>query len=162
MREIERRILRQGRSTSRHASSGSRASFSRASSLPAGALTHTNLPVPPTPLIGREQELEEAGRLLRAHRLVTLTGPGGSGKTRLALQLANDAVEDFPDGVVWVPLQALRDPELVLPTIVREMGTGELRNRRRLERRLLLVLDNFEQLLPRRPGSGRCWHSILT
>ena len=107
----------------------------------------TNLPVPATPFLGREQELQEAGGLLRAHRLVTLTGPGGSGKTRLALQLAADAAEDFPDGVVWVPLQALHDPELVVPTIARALGTGETEAEDGSERRLLLVLDNFEQLL---------------
>ena len=98
-------------------------------------------------MVGREQELQEAGGLLHAHRLVTLTGPGGSGKTRLALQLAADAVEHFPDGVVWVPLQALRDPELVVPTIARALGTGETVTEEGSERRLLLVLDNFEQLL---------------
>jgi predicted ATPase/class 3 adenylate cyclase len=106
---------------------------------PLRSLDSTNLPVQPTPLIGRERELEEAGRLLRAHRLVTLTGPGGSGKTRLALQLAADAVEDFPDRVVWVPLQSVRDAELVQPTVARALGRGN--------ERTLLVLDNFEQVL---------------
>jgi predicted ATPase/class 3 adenylate cyclase len=110
---------------------------------PLRTLDSTNLPTQPTPLIGRERELEEASRLLGEHRLVTLTGPGGSGKTRLALQLAADAVDDFPGGVVWVPLQALRDPELVLPTITQVLGGGEDAGRR-----ALLVLDNFEQLLP--------------
>ena len=80
---------------------------------PLRTLYRTNLPIQPTPLVGRERELEEAGALLRSRRLLTLTGPGGSGKTRLALQLAADAVEQFPDGVFWVPLQALRDPALV-------------------------------------------------
>ena len=63
---------------------------------PLRSLDATNLPVQPTPLVGREKELGEAGRLLRAHRVVTLTGPGGSGKTRLALQLAAEASDDFP------------------------------------------------------------------
>ena len=155
LREIERRILRQDPALlAATPPRGAELASAAPAHSPPAALTHTNLPVPPTPLIGREQELEEAGRLLRAHRLVTLTGPGGSGKTRLALQLANDAVEDFPDGVVWVPLQALRDPELVLPTIVREMGTGELSIEDGSQRRLLLVLDNFEQLLPSAPRVG--------
>ena len=114
---------------------------------PLRSLNATNLPIQPTPLIGRERELEEAGRLLRAHRFVTLTGPGGSGKTRLAIQLAADAAEDFPDGVLWVPLQSVRDPELVLPTIARALGTGETLGEELAERRLLLVLDNFEQVL---------------
>jgi predicted ATPase/class 3 adenylate cyclase len=121
---------------------------------PLRSLNATNLPIQPTPLIGRERELEEAGRLLRAHRFVTLTGPGGSGKTRLAIQLAADAAEDFPDGVVWVPLQSVRDPELVLPTIARALGTGESLGDELAERRLLLVLDNFEQVLPASPRVG--------
>jgi predicted ATPase/class 3 adenylate cyclase len=106
---------------------------------PLRSLDSTNLPVQHTPLIGRERELEEAGRLLRAYRLITLTGPGGSGKTRLALQLAADAVEDFPDRVVWVPLQSVRDAELVQPTVARALGRGN--------EDTLLVLDNFEQVL---------------
>jgi predicted ATPase/class 3 adenylate cyclase len=115
---------------------------------PLRGLNATNLPIQPTPLIGRERELEEAGRLLRAQRFVTLTGPGGSGKTRLAVQIAADAAEDFPDGVVWVPLQSVRDPELVLPTIARALGTGETLGEELAERHFLLVLDNFEQVLP--------------
>jgi predicted ATPase len=110
---------------------------------PLRSLDGTNLPTQPTPLIGRERELEEAGRLLHSHRLVTLTGPGGSGKTRLAVQLAADAVEDFPDRVVWVPLQSVRDPELVQPTAARVLGRGT--------EDTLLVLDNFEQVLAAAP-----------
>ena len=110
---------------------------------PLRSLDSTNLPVQATPLIGRERELTEAGRLLRGARLLTLTGPGGSGKTRLALQLAADAIEDFPGRVVWVPLQAIRDPELVPLTISRALG--------RVEERTLVVLDNFEQVLPAAP-----------
>jgi predicted ATPase/DNA-binding SARP family transcriptional activator len=150
LREIERRILRQDSALVAPAAPHRKAELPPAASAdfaPPVAAKQTNLPVPPTPLIGREQELQAAGQLLSAHRLITLTGPGGSGKTRLALQLAADAVEDFPDGVVWVSLQALRDPELVLPTIARAMGTGETLIEDGSERRLLLVLDNFEQLL---------------
>ena len=114
---------------------------------PLASLNQTNLPVQPTPLIGRERELREAGELLRESRLLTLAGPGGSGKTRLALQLAADAVEDFPHGVWWVPLQALRDPALVLPTIASTLGAqGDLAEHL-TGRRLLLVLDNMEQLV---------------
>jgi predicted ATPase len=98
-------------------------------------------------LIGRDRELKEAGELVRRQRLVTLTGPGGSGKTRLALQVAADAVEEFPEGVVWVPLQGLRDAELVLPTISRALAESESLGDRVVDRRVLLVLDNFEQLL---------------
>ena len=103
------------------------------------SLNSTNLPIQPTPLVGREQELQEVGRLLRAHRLVTLTGPGGSGKTRLAVQLAADAAEDFPDGVIWVPLQAVRDPELVLPTTAVALGASETNGEEVVRRRVLLV-----------------------
>jgi predicted ATPase len=110
---------------------------------PLRTLDSTNLPSQPTPLIGRERELEEAGLLLRAHRLLTLTGPGGSGKTRLALQLATDAVEDLPDRVVWVPLQSVRNPDLVQPTIARALGRGT--------EDTLLVVDNFEQVLAAAP-----------
>jgi predicted ATPase/class 3 adenylate cyclase len=110
---------------------------------PLRSLDSTNLPTQATPLIGRDRELAEAGRLLRAHRLVTLTGPGGSGKTRLALQLAADAVDDFPDRVVWVPLQSVRDAELVQPTVARALGRGT--------EDTLLVLDNFEQVLAAAP-----------
>jgi predicted ATPase/class 3 adenylate cyclase len=107
------------------------------------SLDTTNLPSQPTPLIGRGRELQEAGRLLRTHRVLTLTGPGGSGKTRLALQLAADAVGDFPDRVIWVPLQSVGDPELVQPTVARALGRGSDDT--------LLVLDNFEQVLAAAP-----------
>src|SRR5205823_6001658 len=84
---------------------------------PLRSLNSTNLPVQPTPLIGRERELGEAGALLREHRLLTLVGPGGAGKTRLALQLAAELSDRFEDGVFWIPLATIRDPELVEPTI---------------------------------------------
>jgi predicted ATPase/class 3 adenylate cyclase len=121
---------------------------------PPRTLQSTDLPVQTTPLIGRDRELQEVGALLRAHRLVTLTGPGGSGKTRLALQVAADAVDDFAEGVVWIPLQSLRDPELVLPTIARALGAHEPLIEDTMNRRALLVLDNFEQLLGAAPSVG--------
>ncbi|MFN8597515.1 MAG: adenylate/guanylate cyclase domain-containing protein [Anaerolineae bacterium] len=117
-----------------------------------------NLPVPPTPLIGREAELATAREwLLRGGaNLITVTGPGGSGKTRLALQLALDTQDQFRDGVYWVPLAAIADPNLVVATIA---GVFDLREspgsqaliqslKRALEdKHLLLVLDNFEQVV---------------
>ena len=113
---------------------------------PLTSLNWTNLPVQPTPLIGRERELREAGSLLRKHRLVTMTGPGGSGKTRLALQLAAEAVDDFEHGVFWVPLQSLSDVGLVEPAIANAVGArGYLVDHLR-SRRTLLLLDNFEHL----------------
>jgi hypothetical protein len=88
----------------------------------------TNLPVQPTPLIGRERELAEVARLLsRADiRLLTLTGAGGSGKTRLALQAAAELVEEFPQGVYFVALEPVADLELLLPAIAQTVGVREV------------------------------------
>jgi predicted ATPase/DNA-binding SARP family transcriptional activator len=114
------------------------------------------LPVPPTPLVGRRLELAAVSALLRddGARLVTLTGPGGTGKTRLALAVADALEPELRDGAVFVNLAPVSDPELLLPTIaealdVRE-GTRSLVegvSEHLQERRMLLVLDNFEQLL---------------
>ena len=117
---------------------------------PLRTLYRTNLPIQPSPLVGRERELAEAGALIREHRLLTLTGPGGSGKTRLALQLAAEAVERFPDGVFWVPLQALRDPALVERAIGASVGADGLIEHV-ANKRLLLLLDNFEQVVEAAP-----------
>jgi len=118
---------------------------------PLRTLHRTNLPIQPTPLVGRERELEEAGRLLRCRRLLTLTGPGGSGKTRLALQLAAEAVEQLPDGVFWVPLQALRDPALVERAIGASVGADNGLIEHIANKRLLVLLDNFEQVVDAAP-----------
>jgi len=115
----------------------------------------TNLPSPPTPLIGRERELAELVELVSQTRLVTLTGPGGSGKTRLALELAARLEEAGGDPPFLVELAPLTEPGLVLPAIARTVGleqadrallAGALSGFLR-ERRLLLVLDNFEHLI---------------
>jgi predicted ATPase/class 3 adenylate cyclase len=113
-----------------------------------------NLPVQLTTFVGRERELADALGLLATNRLLTLTGPGGTGKTRLSLQVAAAAADDFPDGVWFVALDAVRDPTLVVPTIARTVGLAENTTRRSIdllvdelgERRVLLVLDNFEQV----------------
>ncbi len=118
---------------------------------PLRTLHATNLPTQPSPLIGREREVVEAGELLRAQRLLTLTGTGGSGKTRLALQLAAEAIEDFPDGVFWVPLQAVRDAELVASTIAETIGAKGGLAEHIGDRRLLLLLDNVEQVIESAP-----------
>jgi predicted ATPase/class 3 adenylate cyclase len=121
---------------------------------PLKTLHQTNLPVQPTPLIGRQAELEQAGTLLRENRLVTLVGAGGSGKTRLALQLAADAVEDFEDGVFWVPLQALADPSLVETTIAQAVGASDGITEFLRGRQTLLLLDNLEHLVESAPALG--------
>ena len=117
----------------------------------------TNLPAQPNVFIGRERELAEVAELLgRADvRLLTLVGPGGTGKTRLALQLARSVGDSFPGGVFVVALSPLRDPELVVPTIARTLGlqdqpgetTLETVTEHLRERKLLLVLDNFEHVV---------------
>jgi predicted ATPase len=112
-------------------------------------LYRTNLPVPATPFLGRERELGEVVELLERQdvRLLTLTGPGGTGKTRLALQAAGAAAELYPDGVFWVPLAPLSDPALILEQASQAVGAqGELAEYVR-DKRLLLLLDNFEHLI---------------
>jgi predicted ATPase/class 3 adenylate cyclase len=120
-----------------------------------------NLPLQLTPLIGREKEVAEVCDLLRGDetRLLTLTGPGGTGKTRLALQAAADLLEDFSNGAFLVPLATLTQAELLLPTVAETLGvreTGEQPLDETLkaylhERHLLLLLDNFEQVLGAAP-----------
>jgi predicted ATPase len=115
---------------------------------PLRTIDQTNLPVQPTPFVGRERELAEVLALLDSHRIVTLTGPGGSGKTRLALQAAAESVERYGDGVWFVSLAAVRDPQLIEPTIAREVGGPDDLDEFLAGKRTLLVLDNLEQLLP--------------
>ena len=120
-----------------------------------------NLPVQPTPLIGRESEVRAVCALLgRADvRLVTLTGPGGTGKTRVGLQVAAELIDQFADGVCFVSLAPIGDPGLVASTVaqtlgLREMGGGPLLVSLKAylrDRSLLLVLDNFEQVLTAAP-----------
>jgi predicted ATPase/class 3 adenylate cyclase len=118
---------------------------------PLRTLYRTNLPIQSTPLVGRQRELAEAGELVRSSRLVTLTGPGGSGKTRLGLQLAADAGEQFPDGVFWVPLQAVRDAAFVERAIRTSVGADDGLLEYVANKRLLVLLDNFEQVVDAAP-----------
>ena len=122
----------------------------------------SNLPLEPNAFIGRTRELKEAWSLLTREdaRLLTLTGTGGTGKTRLALRLASGAVEQFPNGVFFVSLAPVRDWELVVPSIAQTLGLRERPGETVLEtlgeylrdRRTLLLLDNFEQVLPAAPA----------
>jgi predicted ATPase/class 3 adenylate cyclase len=115
-----------------------------------------NLPIQPTPLLGREEQVAMLCTLLRREdvRLVTLTGPGGSGKTRLSIQVAAELMEDFSDGVWFVRLSHLVDPDLLLPTVAQTVGLKEQGSQPIAEllreylhpKRVLLVLDNFEQV----------------
>ena len=114
---------------------------------PLRSLNATNLPSQPSTLIGRERELAELAALVRKARLAVATGPGGSGKTRLALQVAAELVETFTDGVYWVSLAPIIEAELVFPTIASALGAqGEVAAHID-ERRMLLLLDNLEQVL---------------
>ncbi|HMJ00997.1 MAG TPA: adenylate/guanylate cyclase domain-containing protein [Gaiellaceae bacterium] len=114
---------------------------------PLKTLDRTNLPLAATPLVGRERELAELTELLRdGTRLVTVTGAGGSGKTRLALQVAAELADEFRDGVFFVPLAPIQDAALVAATIAQATGVGGLDDLRELE--LLVVVDNLEHLLP--------------
>jgi predicted ATPase/DNA-binding SARP family transcriptional activator len=145
LRELERRILRQDPSLERRAPEAGT------------ALEHNRVPSPATATIGREREIAEVRRLLllQATRLVTLVGPGGVGKTRLAVESAAAVGAELADGAVLVELASLRDPELVLPSVGHALGLRETEGSswteligahlRPLE--LLLVLDNLEHLV---------------
>src|SRR3954465_12899452 len=136
-------------------------------SVPPPQAGRARLPVSLTPLIDRDREMTAVVTLLRDPelRLLTLTGPGGVGKTRLAITSAAAVSDDFADGIVFVDLAPVRDPDLVLPAIARalgprEVGTGSLRDRlveMLVEKHLLLLLDNFEHVV----NAGPAVHEIL-
>jgi hypothetical protein len=123
---------------------------------PLKSLNQSNLPLQPTPFVGREKELGEVISLLRqpATRLLTLTGAGGSGKTRIAVQAAAEVVDDHEHGVWWVPLQEVRESERVEATVSSVLGArGDLAEHIGA-RSMLLVLDNFEQVADAAPVLG--------
>lgn len=126
-------------------------------------LDSTGVPAHPTPLIGREGELDAVLSALRSPevRLLALTGPGGVGKTRLAVEAASKVADDFANGVSFVPLEANRDPELVASIVARAMGLrqapeplDETLMQHLQNRQTLLVLDTFEHLLDEAPLVG--------
>ena len=125
--------------------------------------THANnLPVQLTSFVGRA-EMVAAGEALRGTRLLTLTGPGGTGKTRLSLQLAADVSDEFEDGIFFVPLDAITDPDLVAPAIVSALGLAASGSVPPVDavlefigaKRVLLLLDNFEQVVDAAPIVNR-------
>jgi predicted ATPase/DNA-binding SARP family transcriptional activator/Tfp pilus assembly protein PilF len=148
LQELERAILRQEPSL--------------AAPEPATRSTRP-LPVPPTPLVGRRLELASVSALFRDEgaRLVTLTGPGGTGKTRLSLAIAHELEPELRDGALFVSLAPISSPELLVPAVAealdvregeRDLTEGVIEHLR--ERRMLLVLDNFEQILSAAPFVG--------
>ncbi|MBW3664180.1 MAG: tetratricopeptide repeat protein [Actinobacteria bacterium] len=122
-----------------------------------------NLPTELTGFIGRDREVRDVADLLATARVVTLTGPGGTGKTRLSIRTAAEVADRFSDGVFFVALAPIVDPDLVVPTIATTLGLSESANRPILDvvvdhladKRALLVLDNFEQVLAAGPDIAK-------
>ncbi len=119
---------------------------------PLKTISNTNLPRPASSFVGREREVSEVVSLFQERaRLVTLSGPGGSGKTRLAIEAGSGLVPEFRNGVFWIGLAPLRDPQLVLETVARTLGAKDGLAEHIGERELLLLLDNFEQVVEAAP-----------
>jgi predicted ATPase/class 3 adenylate cyclase len=126
---------------------------------PRAAGTFMHLPIYLNEFVARDREVREVGRLLTSNRLVTLTGPGGTGKTRLAVEVARTVGDDFPDGVFFVELAPIADVELVPTTIAETLSLREEGSRPVIEtlkdhlsgKQELLLLDNFEQIVPAGP-----------
>jgi class 3 adenylate cyclase len=119
---------------------------------PLRTISNTNLPRPASSFVGREHEVAEVAALIQdGARLLTLTGPGGSGKTRLAIEAAATLVPEFKAGVFWVGLAPLRDPALVSETIGQAIGAKSGLAAHISEREMLLLLDNLEQVITAAP-----------
>ncbi len=126
-------------------------------------LRPNNLPADLTSFIGRDRQIAEISSRLAGARLLTLTGPGGTGKTRLAIRVAEELIDEYAQGAWFVPLEALRDPDLVPPAIAGALGVTLPADRPPIdaleawlaERELLLVLDNCEQVTAAGPGIAR-------
>jgi predicted ATPase len=116
---------------------------------PLKSLHQTNLPIPATPFLGREREVPEVVDLLAQDevRLLTLTGPGGTGKTRLGLEVAAQLAERYPDGIWWIPLAPIRDPQLVLAATGETLGAAGPVAEHIADRAMLVLFDNFEQVV---------------
>ena len=119
---------------------------------PLKTISNTNLPRPASELVGRAREVDEVtARVRDGSRLLTLTGPGGTGKTRLAIEAASELVPGFKAGVFWVGLAQLRDPSLVLAEIGRSLGAKDGVAEHIGERQMLLLIDNLEQVIDSAP-----------
>jgi predicted ATPase len=120
---------------------------------PLKSISNTNLPRPASTFVGRDKEVAEVGALLRdGSRFVTLTGPGGTGKTRLAIESAAELVPEFRNGVFWVGLASLDDATLVPATINQTLGAKDGLAEHIGAREMLLLLDNLEQVIEAAPG----------
>jgi predicted ATPase len=121
---------------------------------PLKSLSNSNLPIPVSSFLGREAELAEAQTLLDDTRLLTVSGPGGTGKTRFSIELASRQLDECPNGVFWVPLASLRDPALVTEEAGRVLGAKDGLAAHIGDKRMLVLLDNFEQVVGAAPALG--------
>jgi predicted ATPase len=121
---------------------------------PLKSLSNTNLPIPASSFLGRETELAEAQALLHDTRLLTVSGPGGTGKTRFSIELASRQLADCPNGVFWVPLAPLRESVLVTEEAARVLGAKDGLAAHIGGKRMLILFDNFEQVVEAAPALG--------